>query len=98
MRCSDSQVRRLMEEFSRCGEVGKAAMKADMNRKTAAKYLKSRKFPSESGEPRGWRTRADPFEEDWSKIEAMLEANPGCQGPGKETHPWLGKAVPVELA
>ncbi|QDV10131.1 RNA polymerase sigma factor RpoE [Planctomycetes bacterium Poly30] len=21
-----------------------------------------------------------------------------CQGPGKETHPWLGKAVPVELA
>ena len=76
MRCSDSQVRRLMEEFSRCGEVGKAAMKADMNRKTAAKYLKSKKLPSESAQPRGWRTRPDPLEEDWGAIETMLAANP----------------------
>jgi hypothetical protein len=65
-----------MEEFSRCGAVGKAAMKADMNRKTAAKYLKSKKLPSESGEPRNWRTRPDPFEDDWEEIEAMLEASP----------------------
>jgi len=65
-----------MEEFSRCGEVGKAAMKADMNRKTAAKYIKSRKLPSESAELRSWRTRPDPFEEDWPEIRAMLEDSP----------------------
>jgi len=76
MRCSDSQVRKLMEEFSRCGQVGKAAMKADMNRKTAAKYVKTRKLPSAGVEPRTWRTRADPFEVDWPAIERMLIESP----------------------
>lgn len=79
MRSSDSQVRKMMEEFSRCGEVGKAAMKADMNRKTAAKYIKSRKLPSESAKPRNWRTRPDPFEDDWAEIEAMLIDSPGLE-------------------
>lgn len=79
MRCSDSQVRRLMEEFSKSGKVGESALKAGLDRKTAAKYLKSKVLPSESSKPRTWRTRPDPFEEDWSEIEAMLEATPDLQ-------------------
>jgi hypothetical protein len=35
---SDAQVRKLMEEMSKHGQIGQAAMKADMNRKTARKY------------------------------------------------------------
>jgi len=34
---SDAQVRKLMEELSKHGEIGKAAMKADMDRKMARK-------------------------------------------------------------
>ena len=54
-----------MEETSKHGEVGLAALKAGMDRKTAAKYLKEGKYPSELTAERTWRTREDPFEEDW---------------------------------
>jgi molybdenum-dependent DNA-binding transcriptional regulator ModE len=36
---SDAQVRKLMEEMSKHGQIGQAAMKADMDRKTARKYV-----------------------------------------------------------
>ena len=44
---TDAQVRKLMEEMSKHGEVGLAAMKAGMDRKTARKYLRAGKLPSE---------------------------------------------------
>ena len=37
---NDKQVRKLMEEMSKHGNVGKALMKAGMNRKTGRKYLR----------------------------------------------------------
>ena len=42
---SDAQVRRLMEEMSKDGHVGQAAMKADMDRKTARRYVAAGKLP-----------------------------------------------------
>ena len=36
---SDAQVRKLMEEMSKHGQIGRAALKADMDRKTARKYV-----------------------------------------------------------
>ena len=54
---SDAQVRRLMEEMSKDGQIGRAAMKADMDRKTARKYVTAAKLPSEMKQPRTWRTR-----------------------------------------
>lgn len=68
-----------MEEMNQHGRVGVAAMKAGMDRKTARKYLKAGKLPSEMKEPRRWRTREDPFEEHWLEVEAMLEAEPGLE-------------------
>ena len=47
MRCTDAQVRRLMEELSKHGRLERAAMKAEMNRKTAAKYAKAGCLPSD---------------------------------------------------
>lgn len=60
---SDAQVRKLREELTNHGKLGRAAMKADMDRKTARKYVAAGKLPSEMKGPRDWRTRPDPFVE-----------------------------------
>ena len=65
-----------MEDMSKHGQIGKAAMKADMDRKTARKYVAAGKLPSELTQPRDWRTRPDPFEEHWPEIEAKLRETP----------------------
>ena len=75
-RATDKQVRVLNEEMAKHGQVGRAAMKADMDRKTARKYLRMKQFPSEMHTERTWKTRTDPFAEDWPEIAARLtEAN-----------------------
>ncbi len=76
MTVKDAQVRKLMEEMTKHGRVGVAAMRAGMDRKTARKYVAAGKLPSELAEPRAWRTRKDPFEEDWSWVQAQLEIAP----------------------
>lgn len=76
MTVTDAQVRKLMEEKSKREKIGLAAIKAGMDRKTAAKYLKSGKFPSEMKQERNWRTRDDPFDEDWPKIAQRLKEAP----------------------
>ena len=65
-----------MEEMAKHQEIGRAAMKAGMDRKTASKYVKEGKLPSEMVKPRHWRTREDPFEEHWSEIEKRLRETP----------------------
>lgn len=76
MRSTDAQVRKLMEEFNKHGQVGRAALRADMDRKTARRYLREQKLPSELKEERHWRTREDPFEEDWAWVEGLLRTTP----------------------
>ena len=49
-----------MEEMSKHGRIGQAAMKAGMDRKTARKYVKAGKLPSEMKTARTWRTRGGP--------------------------------------
>lgn len=73
---TDRQVRRLMEEHEKTGNISRAAMKAGMDRKTAAKYVAKGKLPSQLKKPRDWRTRADPFVEDWPVVRTMLESAP----------------------
>ena len=65
-----------MEEMSKHRQIGQAAMKADMDRKTARKYVAAGKLPSAMAAPRDWRTRPDPFEEHWPEIEARLRETP----------------------
>ena len=76
MRTTDSQVRKLMEEMKRHGEMGKASARAGMDRKTGRKYVKAGKLPSELVEPRSWRTRPDPFAQDWEVLAARLKEAP----------------------
>jgi hypothetical protein len=73
---TDQQVRKLMDTHAKTGLVGRAADKAGMDRKTARKYLKQGKMPSQMKAPRAWRTREDPFTADWPRVVEMLEDAP----------------------
>lgn len=66
-------------EFTKHGKVGVAAMRADMDRKTARKYLAAGKLPSEMKKPRAWRTRSNPFEQDWEWVTAQLAETPALE-------------------
>ncbi len=68
-----------MEEFTKHGGLGKAAMKADMDRKTASKYVTAGKLPSQMRAPHNWRTRPDPFAEHWPELVEMLQKSPELQ-------------------
>lgn len=53
-----------------------AAAKSGVDVKTARKYLKSGKLPSELKKPHDWQTRKDPFAKDWSWIKEQIIAEP----------------------
>ena len=74
---TDQQVRKLMEEMTKKPNKSFAAMKAGMERSTAAKYLQSGKLPSEMPPvERVWRTRENPFGPHWSEVENWLKNAP----------------------
>lgn len=76
---SDNQVRYLMK-LKQSGESLKLlSLKSGMSDKTARKYLRSGKLPSQSQKVHDWRTRPDPFDQVWDEIESLLELNPGLQ-------------------
>ncbi len=68
-----------MEEMTKHGQVGLAAMRAGVDRKTARKYMQGGKLPSELVEPRNWRTHEDAFLEHWPELEAMLSESPAFE-------------------
>jgi len=55
------------------------AAKAGMDEKTARRYRRLGKLPSELKAEHRWRTRKDPFAEVWEEVRAKLEDNPGLQ-------------------
>ena len=56
-----------------------AASKADMDEKTARKYRRIGKIPSDIKVEHTWRTREDPFSEVWEEVKEKLEINPGLE-------------------
>src|SRR5687768_4621492 len=76
---TDAQVRRLrrLSKTEQNQEV--AATKAGMDPKTARKYLRSGRLPSEQKPDRNWRTRPDPFFDVWQDVRELVEANPGLE-------------------
>ena len=70
-----------------------AAVKANLkSRKTVARYERLGKLPSELKQPRQYRTRADPFAEDWLEVEQMLNAAPELEA--KSLFEWLSEQHP----
>ncbi len=76
---SDKRVRRLRELMERHKRLSIAAAQVGMDEKTARKYLRAGKLPSEMAAEHTWRTREDPFGEVWGEAKTFLELNEGLE-------------------
>lgn len=76
---TDQQVRRLKMLIQTEKTKAIAALKSGMDKKTARKYLKNGKLPSQCQKEHDWRTRKDPFEKEWEEIKEKLEVNLGLE-------------------
>ena len=93
MTATDAQVRIIMRERGKGRTQEQAAVSANLrSRKSVAKYEGLGKLPSELKQPRCYRTRPDPFTEDWSTVEKMLEDAPGLEA--KALFEWLCEQHP----
>jgi hypothetical protein len=69
----DMQVRRLFAMQNKVKYLYQLADLAGMSTKTARKYLRSGKLPSQLKATHVWRTRTDPFGGDWKWVEQFLK-------------------------
>lgn len=76
---TNQQVRRLFKLMQTEATGYIAAAKAGMDEKTARKYVKAGKLPSELLIEHTWRTRTDPFEAHWEEVRENLAENPGLE-------------------
>jgi hypothetical protein len=90
---TDRQVKRLQALLKSGKPLLVAAMRVDMDRKTARKYRDQAKLPSELETwPLRWRTREDPFADVWEEVREQLELSPGLQA--KTLFEWLQRRYP----
>ncbi len=78
-RVTDAQVKELWKWLHQRASLFKAAMKTDMDRKSARKYRDLGQLPSEARQPHDWRTREDPLAAVWPELEEKLRGEPGLQ-------------------
>ena len=76
---TDQQVRRLFMLKREGLKQYQAADKASISERSARKYLKADKLPSQMSKAHDWRTREDHFEADWFDIVELLRVNPGLE-------------------
>ena len=76
---TDRQVRRLFALIKTEKTQEIAASKAEMDVKTARKYRRVGRLPSELPAAVRGRTRPDPFVEVWGDVQKLLEDNAGLE-------------------
>src|SRR5258708_13990940 len=76
----DAEVMLYMRERNKGTTKQVAAARAGMNERTARKYERAGKLPSQMKQPRTWRTRKKPFEQDWPWVVEQLERDAALQG------------------
>ena len=76
---TDKQVQKLFRLLASGRDLANSALKTNMDEKTARKYRKLGKLPSEVKQPHTWQTRTDPFAEVWPEVQALLEQSPRLQ-------------------
>lgn len=89
---SDGEIKLLLEERRKGTRQALAAAKTGMGVRTARKYEKAGKLPSQLQKPRVHRTRENPFSEDWSWVVEQLRRDAALQAKTLfeilcETHP-----------
>jgi len=82
------QYRKLMSEYQETGNVTVSAMKADMSRPTARKYLDELQVPNELQAKHTWRTREDCLVELWPQAVVMLEEAPDLEAKALFEYLW----------
>jgi transposase InsO family protein len=93
MTATDAQVRIIMRERQNGHTQEQAAAKANLrSRRTVRKYERLGKLPSEAKKPRDYRTRSDPFKENWAEAEAMLADVPALEA--KTLFEWICEQHP----
>jgi len=97
---SDHQVLALWKEYNKNKVISISALKTGMSRKTASKYLRTNKLPSESKKERHWKTHPDKLESIWDEAIGYLKSAPELEAKVLfehliELHP--GKLQPEQL-
>jgi adenylosuccinate synthase len=76
----DTEIRLYLQERKKGMTQRIAAARAGIGERTARKYERAAALPSQLKRPHGWKTRTDPFEEDWPWVVSELERDPALQG------------------
>src|SRR5437868_1370472 len=76
----DAEVLRYMRERRKGTNQELAAARAGMSVKTARKYERTGRLPSQLKHLRTWRTRPNPFEEDWAWVTEQLQRDSAPKG------------------
>jgi len=76
---TDKQVRILMNLTNKVKTKAIAAARAGMDEKTARKYVKAGKLPSQLKVEHTWLTREDKFKEVWEELKGFLKNNAGLE-------------------
>src|SRR5581483_8369640 len=79
MLTTDQQVRRLRRLDAQGTPAGVAAARSGMDPKTARKYRRLDRLPSEVRMPHTWRTHPDPFADVWAGVAERLALNTGLE-------------------
>src|SRR5262245_57660376 len=77
---TDAEVRLMTRARANGKTQEQAAARANMSVRTARRYERRGQLPSQLKAPRTYRTRPNPFAEDWPWLEAQLRRDPAVQG------------------
>ncbi len=92
---TDEQVKRLWQVLSSGKSLAQSADKANMDEKTARKYRRLGRLPSEVAPERSWRTRQDSFAEVWPEVHEQLQEAPGLEA--RTLFAWLQTKYPEKF-
>jgi hypothetical protein len=76
----DTEIRLYLQERRKGMTQRVAAARAGIGERTARKYEQAAALPSQIKHTHDWKTRVDPFEEDWPWVVSELERDPALQG------------------
>ena len=76
---TDAEVQIVFRERQKGKTQEQAAARAGMHANTARKYSRAGKLPSQLKQPRTYRTRPDPFADDWPWVQEWLERDSALQ-------------------
>ena len=72
-RVTAAQVKELRRQLNQGASLRTAAMRANMDRKSARKYRNLGQLPDEARKPHTWRTRSDPLADVWPLVAEQLK-------------------------